>query len=65
MWGKHGTKIIGTLGTAASILAAADPALVTALLGESTPFVVTGVLSMLTILRGFQNVRVNQAPQDK
>lgn len=55
MFKNHGTKIIGTVGAAASVLATADPAAVMALLGDRGPFVVTGVLSILTILRGFQN----------
>lgn len=55
MWKQHGTKVIGTLGTVASIFAAADPSQVMQLLGERGPFIVTAALSVLTILRGFQN----------
>lgn len=55
MWKKHGTKIIGYVGAVASILAAADPAQVIALLGQSGPFIATAALSILTVLRGHQN----------
>ncbi len=55
MWKDHGTKIIGTVGSAVSILAAADPTAVAALLGNRAPFYVTAALSILTVLRGFQN----------
>lgn len=56
---EHGTKVIGYVGTAASILAAADPVMVQALIGERGPFIVTAALSFLTILRGHQNSRRN------
>lgn len=52
---NHGTKVLGTVGTVASVLATADPAAVTDLLGNRGPYIVTAVLSFLTILRGFQN----------
>jgi hypothetical protein len=55
MWKNHGTKVIGAVGTLASILGAADPSLVAGLLGQSGPFYVTAALSILTVLRGFQN----------
>jgi len=60
MFKKHGTKVIGVVTTAASILAAADPNQVATLLGESGPYVVTAVLGLLTVLRGFRNSKVNQ-----
>ncbi len=52
---NHGTKVLGTVGTVASVLATADPAAVVDLLGSRGPFIVTGVLSILTIMRGFTN----------
>jgi hypothetical protein len=60
MWKDHGTKVIGAVGTAASILAAADPTQVAVLLGNRAPFYVTAALSILTILRGFQNTANQQ-----
>lgn len=57
MWKKHGTKVIGAIGTAASILAAADPSQVLALLGNRGPFIVTAALSILTVIRGIENSR--------
>jgi hypothetical protein len=55
MWKEHGTKAIGAVGTIVSILAAMDPTQVASLLGNSGPYYVTAALSILTILRGFQN----------
>jgi len=57
MFKKHGTKVIGVVGTVASILAAADPVQVAELLGDRGPYAVTAALSFLTILRGFANSR--------
>lgn len=54
---NHGTKMLGVVGTLASVFATADPMAVAALLGERGPYIVTGALSILTILRGFSNTK--------
>lgn len=49
--------MLGVVGTLASVFATADPVAVAALLGERGPYIVTGALSILTILRGFSNTK--------
>lgn len=65
-WKNHGTKILGTIGTLAGLLATVDPAAITAFLnaifGDRGPGIATMILGGLTIYKGFKNSKANAAP---
>lgn len=65
MWGDHGTKMIGAAGAVVTALSTIDPTVLQSLLGANAQNYVMGALSLLTILRGFQNSKLNgtQAPK--
>lgn len=55
MFAKHGTKIIGAVGAVAGTVAMMTPDQLTAVFGSNAPSVALTVMSLLTVLRGFQN----------
>lgn len=60
-WDNHGTKIIGTVTALGGSAAALDPTTVTAILsalmGDRGPGIATGIIGLLTLLRGFKNTK--------
>lgn len=66
MWKDHGTKIIGAVGTVLGMFAAMSPDQVTSILGQNGQGYLMAGLSLLTMVRGFQNAKVNgQTPEAK
>lgn len=61
---NHGTKIIGAVSTLIGVAATLTPDQLTAVFGDKAPAAAMMVMGVLTILRGFQNNKLNGAPKE-